>query len=770
MTKILDNMAQARKKKSEKSSIFNAKFNYLTREVVLFVCSAIALYMFLSLVTYSPHDPGWSHSGNPERISNLGGYFGARFADLAWLIFGHMVYLLPLMIGVWGWRYFRQRGGEPQPLQRRILTGIGFLLILLGGCGLENIQVSPGAESAFTPGGILGATLVQYVLIPTVGSVGSTLVLLTMFVTGSTWFTGLSWFRLMDLIGKNVFEFYDYLRTNITTFTDRVVGVKARQQRQEKVTKIQKRQVKKAPTRIEPLIKTPIDSGRLEREKQAELFENLSVTSPLPGLSLLNSPEVKKAGFSQQALETMSRLLEKKLNDFNIMADVVEVLPGPVITRFEIEPSPGTKSSQLTSVSRDLARALSVVSVRVVENIPGKTVIGIEIPNEIREIVSLVEGLSSRSYEDANTPLALMLGKDISGAPVVVDLCKMPHILIAGTTGSGKSVCINALILSILYKSSPEEVRLIMIDPKMLELSVYEGIPHLLAPVVTDMQKASNALRWCIVEMERRYRLMSALGVRNIAGYNRKIKAADDSGKPILDPLAESDEEREALISLAYIVVIIDELADLMMVVGKKVEELITRIAQRARAAGIHLVLATQRPSVDVITGLLKANIPSRIAFQVSSRVDSRTVLDQMGAEQLLGHGDMLYLPPGSSVPQRVHGAFVDDQEVHRVVAHLRQSGQPQYDDNVTEGLTLTGGSGESDADGNGGESDPLYDQALRLVTETRRASISAVQRHLRVGYNRAARMIEAMEVAGAVGTLQSNGKREVLAPPPPES
>ena len=573
-----------------------------------------------------------------------------------------------------------------------------------------------------------------------------------------------------QVIGKNAFELYDYIHANVTTFKDRVVGVKARQQRQEKVTKIQKRQEKKAPTRIEPVIKTPVDSGRLEREKQSELFENLSVTSALPGLSLLNSPEVQKAGFSQQSLETMSRLLEKKLSDFNIAADVVEVLPGPVITRFEIEPSPGTKSSQLTSVSRDLARALSVVSVRVVENIPGKTVIGIEIPNEVRETVSLVEGMSSRAYEDANTPLALMLGKDISGSPVIIDLCKMPHILIAGTTGSGKSVCINALILSIIYKSTPEEVRLIMIDPKMLELSVYEGIPHLLAPVVTEMPKASNALRWCIVEMERRYRIMSALGVRNIAGYNRKVTVAIDSGKPILNPITEGEEEREELQSLPYIVVIIDELADLMMVVGKKVEELITRIAQRARAAGMHLVLATQRPSVDVITGLLKANIPSRIAFQVSSRVDSRTVLDQMGAEQLLGHGDMLYLPPGSSVPQRVHGAFVDDQEVHRVVAHLRQSGPPQYDDNVTEGLTLTGDVGEGEPESNGGEGDPLYDQALRLVTETRRASISAVQRHLRVGYNRAARMIEAMEGSGVVGTLQSNGKREVLAPPPPEN
>jgi S-DNA-T family DNA segregation ATPase FtsK/SpoIIIE len=504
----------------------------------------------------------------------------------------------------------------------------------------------------------------------------------------------------------------------------------------------------------------------MERERQASLFEG-TVDGPLPPLSLLDPADAKQEAFSNQSLETMSRLVEKKLADFNIPVQVVAVQPGPVITRFELDLAPGIKASQITTLARDVARALSVVSVRVVENIPGKTTVGLEIPNESRETVRLLEELSSRAFEEANTPLPLSLGKDISGNPVIADLCKMPHLLIGGTTGSGKSVCINALVLGMVYKSSPEHVRLIMVDPKMLELSVYEGIPHLLAPVVTDMRQAANALRWCIEEMERRFHLMAALGVRNISGFNRKVKAAQAERRPLMNPLVPPEQEPEELTTLPYIVVIIDELADLMMVVGKKIEELITRLAQRARAAGIHLILATQRPSVDVITGLIKANIPTRIAFQVASRVDSRTVLDQMGAEQLLGHGDMLYLPPGTGTPIRVHGSYVSDQEVHKVVEYLKQTGEPEYNDEVLEGKTEEAGAFEGqDADG---EADPLYDEALRLVTETRRASISAVQRRLRIGYNRAARMIEAMERVGVVGPLQSNGKREVLAPPPPQ-
>ncbi|MBI5782730.1 MAG: DUF87 domain-containing protein, partial [Gammaproteobacteria bacterium] len=523
--------------------------------------------------------------------------------------------------------------------------------------------------------------------------------------------------------------------------------------------------------RIEPVITKPAPGRRAEKEKQVPLF-NLPAPGELPPLSLLDPPEKDKAPqFSKQSLESMARLLEKKLLDFDIEAQVVAVHPGPVITLFEIEPAPGIKAAQITNLQRDLARSLSVVSLRVVENIPGKTSVGIEIPNESRETIRLSEVLASQAYEESVTPLSLALGKDISGNPVVVDLSKMPHLMIAGTTGSGKSVCINSLILSLVYKSTPENVRMIMIDPKMLELAVYQGIPHLLAPVVTDMKQAANAFKWSIAEMERRYRLMAALGVRNLAGYNRKIKDAQEAGAPIADPLAQAGEEAAELKPLPLIVIIVDELADLMMVVGKKVEELITRLAQKARAAGLHLVLATQRPSVDVITGLVKANIPTRIAFQMSARVDSRTVLDQMGAEQLLGSGDMLYLSAGQPL-QRVHGAFVADHEVHKVASFLKKSGEPVYDEQILVGDTGVNDRGFLQEGGNGegvgnGETDPLYDEALKIVTETRRASISGVQRRLRIGYNRAARLIEDMERSGVVGPLQPNGSREVLAPPP---
>ncbi|MGI9318183.1 MAG: DNA translocase FtsK, partial [bacterium] len=487
----------------------------------------------------------------------------------------------------------------------------------------------------------------------------------------------------------------------------------------------------------------------------------------LPNLSLLDIPVAAEGGYSREALESMSQLLVKKLNDFNVEVTVEAVQPGPVITRFEIEPAPGIKASQIVGLAKDLARSLTVDSVRVVENIPGKNVIGIEIPNQNREVVRLVEGLASTEFEKSSSPLTLVLGKDIAGNAVIADLMKMPHVLIAGTTGSGKSVCINALILSLVYKSTPEQVRMIMVDPKFLELSVYDGIPHLLAPVVTDMNKAANALRWCITEMDRRFRVMAEISVRNIAGYNKKVNAANKAGEPLLDVTLEQDEENPVYLTrLPVIVVIVDELADLMMVAGKKIEEIIIRIAQRARAAGIHLVLATQRPSVDVVTGLIKANVPTRIAFQVSSRADSRTVLDQMGAESLLGQGDMLFLPPGSGFMQRVHGSFVSDEEVAKVVADLKNSGTPVYIDEVTEGGgAVDEGGSYSEGDG---EADPLYDDAVRFVTQSRKASISSVQRALRVGYNRAARMIETMEEAGVISSAE-NGKREVLAQAAPE-
>jgi S-DNA-T family DNA segregation ATPase FtsK/SpoIIIE len=518
------------------------------------------------------------------------------------------------------------------------------------------------------------------------------------------------------------------------------------------------------PVRIEPPAVEIAKSPRVEREKQVPLFENLP-DSLLPPLHLLDAAENNVEVLSAETLEFTSRLIEKKLLDFGVEVKVVTAYPGPVVTRYEIEPAVGVKGSQIINLIRDLARALSVVSIRVVETIPGKSCMGLEIPNPKRQIVKLSEILSSQVYADMHSPLTLALGKDIAGNPIVADLARMPHLLVAGTTGSGKSVAINAMLLSLVYKAPPSQVRLILIDPKMLELSVYEGIPHLLAPVVTDMRQAANALNWCVAEMERRYKVMSGLGVRNMAGFNQKVREANKAKKPILNPLTSTPDNPDPLHEMSLIVVIIDELADLMMVVGKKVEELIARVAQKARAAGIHLILATQRPSVDVITGLIKANIPSRVAFQVAAKVDSRTILDQMGAEALLGQGDMLFLPPGTGYTQRVHGAFVSDQEVHKVVNYLKKLAQPQYVDSVLEGP-------DPEAAGEGGingaadaESDPLYDQAVEIVLKTRRASISLVQRHLRIGYNRAARLIEQMERAGMVSAMQSNGNRDVLVP-----
>jgi S-DNA-T family DNA segregation ATPase FtsK/SpoIIIE len=535
-------------------------------------------------------------------------------------------------------------------------------------------------------------------------------------------------------------------------------------------------QATKSGIKISPFVKKSKPSTRVEIEKQGSLF--IASEGPLPSLNLLDLAEAKSnLGYSKDMLEHMSRLLEEKLADFGVKAEVVEVNPGPVITRFEIQPAPGVKVSKISNLAKDLARSLAVLSVRVVEVIPGKSVVGIEIPNEHREIVRFRSVLQSKEYDDSDSPVTLALGNDIAGDPVIVNLAKMPHLLVAGTTGSGKSVGVNSMILSMLFKAQPDEVRFIMVDPKMLELSIYDGIPHLLTPVVTDMKEAANALRWCVAEMERRYKLMAKMGVRNLAGFNRKVKEAIERGEPLLDPLWQPDlhlldeeQHHPELVHLPFIVVIIDEFADMMMIVGKKVEELIARIAQKARAAGIHLILATQRPSVDVITGLIKANVPTRISFQVSSKIDSRTVLDQGGAEQLLGHGDMLYMPPGTSVPIRVHGAFVDDHEVHKVVDDWKRRGAPNYIEDV-----LTGGDSSDPAvaafndDGSGGnEQDALFDEAIAFVTETRRVSISSVQRKLKVGYNRAANLVEAMEQAGVVSSAGHNGSREVLAPPPP--
>jgi len=619
------------------------------------------------------------------------------------------------------------------------------------------------------PGGILGGGLSAW-LLSAIGFTGATLVLLAMVAIGLSLFTGLSWVAFLERLGGWLEDTYHRLRQRWSDWQDRRVGAVAVIERDEIVEEGKRKFEIHEPLRIEPAKVEIQKSPRVEREKQVPLFENLP-DSPLPPLKLLDDAEKSIAVVSTETLEFTSRLIEKKLLDFGVEVKVIAAYPGPVITRYEIEPAVGVKGSQIINLIKDLARALSVISIRVVETIPGKSCMGLEIPNSERQIVRLSEIVSSQIYADMSSPLTLALGKDIAGNPIVADLARMPHLLVAGTTGSGKSVAINAMILSLLYKAPPAQCRLILVDPKMLELSVYEGIPHLLAPVVTDMRQAANALNWCVAEMERRYRRMSTLGVRNMAGFNQKIREAEKAGKPIANPLTSTPDSPDPLHEMALIVVVIDELADLMMVVGKKVEELIARLAQKARAAGIHLILATQRPSVDVITGLIKANIPTRIAFQVSARVDSRTILDQMGAEALLGQGDMLYLPPGTGFPQRVHGAYVADHEVHRVVEYLKNLAQPQYVDGVLEepepdadGVLALEGS----ANGNGNvEADPLYDQAVDIVLKTRRASISLVQRHLRIGYNRAARLIEQMERAGMVSAMQSNGNREVLAPAP---
>lgn len=567
---------------------------------------------------------------------------------------------------------------------------------------------------------------------------------------------------MMEGLGDRVLRFIDWSIIVYHDWQDRRVGRLALQERKEFVEAERKRNEDRKPVEIKVPDTTVEVSERVEKEKQSVLFESLQQEG-LPPLHLLDVPKAHVDLQSTETLEFTSRLIERKLMDFGIEAKVVSAQPGPVITRYELEPAAGVKGSQITNLARDLARALSVISVRVVETIPGKTYMGLEIPNPKRQIVSLSEIMGSQAYADLNSPLAIAMGKDIAGKPVVADLAKMPHVLVAGTTGSGKSVAINALILSLLYKAEASKVRMILIDPKMLELSVYEDIPHLLAPVVTDMRQAANALNWCVAEMERRYKLMSTVGVRNLAGYNQKIQEANKAGKPIPHPFSLTPDEPEPLEELPLIVVVIDELADLMMVVGKKVEELIARLAQKARASGIHLVLATQRPSVDVITGLIKANVPTRVAFQVSSKIDSRTILDQMGAEALLGQGDMLYLPPGSGFPQRIHGAFVSDGEVHQVVEFLKSQSEPNYIDGILTNET-EGEGGDVYAGGDaGGEKDPLYDEAVSIVLKTRRASISAVQRQLRIGYNRAARLIEDMERAGLVSAMQSNGNREVL-------
>jgi len=738
----------------------------LIREAWWLVLVVAGSYLATILFTYHRDDPGWSHSASEDAaIHNAGGSLGAWLADILLYLFGFSAWWLAVLAfyAMW-WVYKRLEVAEAER-PYLLFNVIGFVLMLLASSALEAGHfLDMHLMLPLAQGGMLGSVL-DGLLRHVLGFAGSTMLLLLAFATGFSLFTGWSWLKITEKFGWLLERTYNFLRQSWQDWQDKKAGKVAEQLREEYVESERKRVEDRPPVQIEtPQLEIP-KSDRVEKERQTPLFQTMP-DSPLPPLHLLDEPKGAVEVQSAETLEFTSRLIERKLMDFNIEVKVTSALPGPVITRYEFEPAAGVKGSQITNLAKDLARALSVVSIRVVETIPGKSCMAIEIPNPKRQVVCLSEILGSQVYADMGSPLAIAMGKDISGKPVVADLAKMPHVLVAGTTGSGKSVAINAMILSLVYKADASKVRLILVDPKMLELSVYEGIPHLLAPVVTDMRQAASALNWCVAEMEKRYRLMSALGVRNLAGYNQKVLDAEKAGNKLTNPFTITPDNPEPLEEMPLIVVVIDELADMMMVVGKKVEELIARLAQKARASGIHLVLATQRPSVDVITGLIKANIPTRVAFQVSSKIDSRTILDAMGAEALLGQGDMLYQPPGTGYPQRVHGAFVSDQEVHRVVEYLKSLGEPDYIDGILTGESETGEGMEGGMPGEGGgESDPLYDQAVAIVLKSRRASISAVQRHLRIGYNRAARLIEEMERAGIVSAMQSNGNREVLAP-----
>ena len=756
------------------------------RDALFVAVSAGCLFMLLALVTYDPQDPGWSASARADEVANLAGITGAFLADICFSLVGYAAFVIPLLLAYRALRILlRDDDHVPADWTLVGLRALGFILVIVATTSLAALNDHGQSSLPQGAGGILGAGIGDG-FDGAFSPVGARLILVAVFLAGLTVFADISWLAVAERLGQG-FLFVSQrtaqcLLTSRDNFLDRRAREKQQEQRKVQIEAYVEKEKKRSPPKIKPLVTKKEPSLRLEKEKQQPLFD-APVIGEVPPLDLLDPPtDSGPRGYSREELESLSRLLELKLADFGVTAEVTAVYPGPVVTRFEIQPAPGVKVSRISNLAKDLARSLAVISVRVVEVIPGKSVVGIEIPNADRQTVNFKDVLSSRTFDDSKSMLTLALGHDIAGSPIVADLGKMPHLLVAGTTGSGKSVGVNCMLVSLLYKATPDDVRLILVDPKMLELSVYDGIPHLLTPVITDMKDAANGLRWCVAEMERRYKLMSLLGVRNLAGYNRKVIDAMKAGEPIPDPvwkpdpLAMTPEDEQVhphLEKLPSIVVVIDEFADMMMIVGKKVEELIARIAQKARAAGIHLILATQRPSVDVITGLIKANIPTRIAFSVSSKVDSRTILDQGGAEQLLGYGDMLYLPSGSSVPMRVHGAFCSDDEVHRVVADWKRRGEPQYLDGLLDegGQTpVTANELQNAAsDSDDPEADALYDEAVHYVCKSRRASISSVQRKLRIGYNRAARLIETMEAAGVVSEMGSNGQREVLAPPPME-
>ena len=752
-----------------------ARFSH---EIGLLVGLLALVFWILALVSYNAQDTAWSTSGAGDGliVRNWLGRLGAWLADGSYYALGFSVWWC-IAAAVKAWissLAYWMRGGEQVkspvgPWARRSMFWMGLLILLLSSTALEWTRLY--RYDTFLPGqagGMLGYSMGKAAL-SWLGDAGSGLICVILVVLGAAMVFGFSWGQLAERIGGSIDGLVQGRRAKREKAQDEAAGKRAARERAEVVMeeRIEIEEQHPQPVQIiEPVFTEPQQSTRVVKERQKPLFSELP-DSKLPQVDLLDAAQARQETVSPETLEMTSRLIEKKLKDFGVDVAVVAAAPGPVITRYEIEPATGVKGSQVVNLAKDLARSLSLVSIRVIETIPGKNYMALELPNAKRQSIKLSEILGSQVYHDAKSMLTMGLGKDIVGNPVVADLAKMPHVLVAGTTGSGKSVGINAMILSLLYKAEARDVRLMMIDPKMLEMSVYEGIPHLLCPVVTDMRQAAHGLNWCVAEMERRYKLMSKMGVRNLAGYNTKIDDAKAREESIPNPFSLTPEEPEPLQRLPHIVVVIDELADLMMVVGKKIEELIARLAQKARAAGIHLILATQRPSVDVITGLIKANIPTRIAFQVSSKIDSRTILDQMGAEALLGMGDMLYMASGTGLPIRVHGAFVSDEEVHRVVSYLKEQGEPDYIEGVLEGGTTDGedsGFGGEGGDGNG-EKDPMYDQAVEIVLKDRKASISYVQRKLRIGYNRSARLLEDMEKAGLVSALTSSGQREVLVP-----